>query len=246
MNSTIYIVGSGPGDPELLTLKAFEIIKKSDIIIYDSLVSPAIINLSKVNSKLIKVSKRCGVNDCTQSQIIYLLIDYVRKGLLVCRLKNGDPSVFGRLGEEILELYANNIQVEVIPGLTTGSALSSSNKLPLTHRKWGACVSFITGVELLNKKFDSIKWHHIIKGANTIVIYMILYNLPFIIQKCVKFGYDYETPIMLIQSCSTNNEKKIVGTLGSILHQLSLTRLGPPSIAIIGDIVEISSILPYY
>lgn len=241
---TVYLIGAGPGDPELLTLKAKNIIEISDVIIYDALVNPYILNLCNSSAEFIKVGKRKGKHSYSQSQISELLIKKSLNSLKIVRLKGGDPCIFGRGGEEMLELLAYGVVVEIIPGITTAMASAAYAYLPLTHRKWSSSVSFITGTEANNKAILYLKWENIILGSDTIVVYMALHNLSWIIHKFIQVGRSIETPIMLIQWCSLSKQRTLVGTIGTIVDQTYEINFGPPSIAIIGDIVEISSIVP--
>nr|WDB00557.1 urophorphyrin III methylase [Cavernulicola chilensis] len=238
----VYLVGAGPGDPELLTLKAKNIIEVSDVIVYDALVNPSILNFCNPRAEIIRVGKRRGHHSYSQDQISNLLVQKSAKPVQIVRLKGGDPCIFGRGGEEMLELISHGISVEVIPGITAAIASSAYANLPLTHRGWSSSVSFITGTEANNKAIFYLKLENIILGSDTIVIYMALHNLSGIIEKFIKVGRSLETPIMLIQWCSLPVQKTLVGTLGTIIDQLYEVDFGPPSIAIIGNIVEIATI----
>nr|WDA99043.1 urophorphyrin III methylase [Gronococcus sybilensis] len=244
--SEIYLVGAGPGDPELLTLKAKSILEKSPLVIYDALVNPEILNFCDKNAELIKVGKRQGAHSYSQEQIAKLLIQKSYEFSLITRLKGGDPCTFGRGAEEVLDLLPYPIRIRIIPGITTATACAAYANLPLTHRVWSSSVSFITGTEAEGKSVSHLKWANIIAGSDTVVIYMALYNLPWIINKFIEVGKDKETPIMMIQWCSLPKQKTLTGTIGTILGQLRNSSFGPPSIAVIGDIVEVASILSTY
>nr|WDA98859.1 urophorphyrin III methylase [Sciadococcus taiwanensis] len=240
----VYLIGAGPGDPELLTLKAKRLIEISDVVIYDALVNPCILNFCHPKAELIKVGKRKGKHTYSQSQISELLIEKSLNSLHIVRLKGGDPCIFGRGGEEMLDLSTYGITVEIIPGITTAMASAAYTNFPLTHRKVSSSVSFVTGAEANNKAIFCLKWENIILGSDTIVIYMALHNLSWIIHKFIQVGRSLETPIILIQWCSLPKQRTLIGTLGTIIDQIYEINFGPPSIAIIGEVVEISSILP--
>ena len=239
----IYIVGAGPGDPELLTLKAQRVLHEADVIIHDALVNPEILQHCKPNAEIIKVGKRRNDHSFSQLQIASLLIDRAKKGAKVIRLKGGDPLIFGRSGEEILELFSKNINIEIIPGITSAFAVAADMKFPLTHRQLGSSITFLTGEEFCEKTTNKLKWEKIIWGSDTIIIYMVLYNLSKIIKKFLSVGYSAEKPIMLVQWASLKKKKILIGTIGTIIHQILESKFGPPSLAIIGEVIEISSII---
>nr|UNJ15662.1 uroporphyrin-III C-methyltransferase [Cyanidiaceae sp.] len=239
----IYIVGAGPGDPELLTLKAQRILHEADVIIHDALINPKILQHCNPNAEIIKVGKRRNDHSFSQLQIASLLVDRAEKGDRVIRLKGGDPSIFGRSGEEILELFSKNINIEIIPGITTASAVAADMKFPLTHRQLGSSITFLTGEEFNEKTTNKLKWEKIIWGADTIIIYMVLYNLSKIIKKFLSVGCSAEKSIMLVQWASLKKKKILIGTISTIINQVLESKFGPPSLAIIGEVIEISSIV---
>ena len=237
----VYLVGAGPGDPGLLTIKGKELIERADVVVYDALVSPAIISMINPKAKQIHAGKRRGQHSLMQEEINELLIREAQSYDLVVRLKGGDPFVFGRGGEEMQDLLAANIPVEIVPGITSGIAAPAYAGIPLTHRDFSSSVTFVTGHEKSGKYRPSINWDAIAHGSETLVIYMGVHNLPNIIEKLLAAGRSPETPIALVRWGTRPEQSEISGTLATIVDQLIAAEFKAPAIAVIGDVIQLQN-----
>jgi uroporphyrin-III C-methyltransferase len=239
----VYLVGAGPGDPGLMTLKGKALLECADVVIYDALVSPAI--LAMINSKAEKINagKRMGRHSLLQSETTQLLIDKAHTNAIVVRLKGGDPFIFGRGGEEMEELLKAGISAEVVPGITSGIAAPAYAGIPLTHRLYSSSVTFVTGHEAAGKYQPTVNWNAIAHGSETIVIYMGIHNLPYIVQQLHSAGLSLETPIALVRWGTRPDQEELIGKLKTIVEQVETTGFGAPAIAVIGSVVNMHSIL---
>lgn len=214
----VYLVGAGPGDPKLITLKALEILKKADVIIYDRLVNKKILNYAKKDAKLIYVGKKSGKHYKTQEEINRILVEEGKKKKVVVRLKGGDPFVFGRGGEEILELKKENIPFKIIPGITSAIGVPTSIGLPLTHRKVSSSFTVVTGHEDPKKDEKHVKWDY---KADTLVILMGVGKLKENMKKLMKYR-DPKTPVCVIEKGLTPKQRIILGTIDNIYKKIIL------------------------
>ncbi len=237
----VYLVGAGPGDPGLLTLKGKSLLEQADVVVYDALVSPEILAMSHPQAELIDAGKRRGRHSKPQYETTQLLIEKAQTHGLIVRLKGGDPFVFGRGGEEMSDLKAAGIAVEVVPGITSGIAAPAYAGIPVTHRDHGSSVTFITGHEVVGKYRHQINWAAIAQGSETIVIYMGVHNLPQIIPELVAGGLSQSTPIALIRWGTRPDQEELVGTLATIVEQIQVSKFDAPAIAVIGKIVNIKA-----
>jgi uroporphyrin-III C-methyltransferase len=239
----VYLVGAGPGDPGLLTLRALTLLEHADVVIYDALVSEPI--LAKINEKAEKIDagKRRGRHSKLQSETNKLLIEKAKTNAIVVRIKGGDPFVFGRGGEEMEDLIRVGISVEIVPGVTSGVAAPAYAGIPVTHRDYSSSVTFVTGHEAAGKYRPEVNWGAIAAGSETIVIYMGIHNLSSIIPKLVAGGLVPETPIALIRWGTTPMQQELVGTLATIIEQIEQVNFEAPAIAIIGKVVNLHSLL---
>lgn len=235
----VYLVGAGPGDPGLLTLKGKTLLDCADVVIYDALVSPAILAMIHPDAHQIHAGKRRGQHSLLQEDINQLLIQQAQRHAIVVRLKGGDPFVFGRGGEEMLDLIAAGIPVEIVPGVTSGIAAPAYAGIPLTHRDCSSSVMFVTGHEKSGKYRPSINWSAIAQGAETLVIYMGVHNLSHIISEMLQAGRSPETPIALIRWGTRPEQEELLGTLATIVQQVQAVNFSSPAIAIIGDVVTL-------
>lgn len=240
----VYLVGAGPGDPGLLTLKGKGLLEGADVVVYDALVSPSILAMINPKAERINAGKRRGRHSRLQTETTQLLIEKARTYAVVVRLKGGDPFVFGRGGEEMQDLVAAGISVEVVPGVTSGIAAPAYAGIPLTHRQYSSSVTFVTGHEAAGKYRPQVNWHAIAHGSETIVIYMGVHNLPHIITQLTAAGLSSQTPIALIRWGTCPEQEELVGTLETILTQMTESGFAAPAIAIIGRVVNLYSILP--
>jgi len=239
----VYLVGAGPGDPGLLTVRGKTLLEQADVVIHDALVSPEILRIVNPIAELIDAGKRRGRHSKYQSETTQLLIEKAHHHAVVVRLKGGDPFVFGRGGEEMSDLLAANVSVEVVPGITSGIAAPAYAGIPVTHRDVSSSVTFVTGHESVGKYRPQVNWQAIAQGSETIVIYMGVYNLPQIITQLIAGGLSELTPIALIRWGTTKQQTEISGTLTSILVEVNETEFSAPAIVIIGKVVGLQSLL---
>ncbi|MDM9583194.1 uroporphyrinogen-III C-methyltransferase [Nostoc sp. GT001] len=239
----VYLVGAGPGDPGLITLKAKGLLECADVVIYDALVSPAILAMINPQAEQINAGKRAGRHSLLQSETTQLLIDKAQDHAIVVRLKGGDPFIFGRGGEEMEELVNAGISTEVVPGITSGIAAAAYSGIPLTHRLYSSSVTFVTGHEAAGKYRPQVNWSAIAHGSETIVIYMGIHNLPYIVEELSTAGLNLETPIALVRWGTRPEQEELIGTLETIVTQVEETGFSAPAIAVIGQVVKMHSIL---
>lgn len=239
----VYLVGAGPGDPGLMTLKGKALLEHADVVIYDALVSPAILTMIGPQAEQINAGKRRGRHSMVQEDTTQLLIEKAQTHAVVVRLKGGDPFVFGRGGEEMEDLTRAGIAVEVVPGITSGIAAPAYAGIPLTHRHYSSSVTFVTGHESAGKYRPQVNWSAIAHGSETIVIYMGVHNLPSIIGELHQAGMGLDTPIALVRWGTRPDQQELVGTLATIVQQIEATGFDAPAIAIIGRVVELRELL---
>lgn len=239
----VYLVGAGPGDPGLFTLKGKALLECADVVIYDALVSPAILAMINPHSEKIDAGKRRGRHSLGQDEITQLLIAKAHTAAIVVRLKGGDPFVFGRGGEEMQDLIKEGISVEVVPGVTSGIAAPAYAGIPLTHRDYSSSVTFVTGHEAAGKYRPIVKWQAIAHGSETIVIYMGIHNLPYIVEQLHTAGLSLDTPIALVRWGTRPEQEELIGTLKTIVDQMQTAQFGAPAIAIVGAVVNMHKIL---
>jgi uroporphyrin-III C-methyltransferase len=236
---TVYLVGAGPGDPGLLTLKGRDLLQAADVVVYDALVSEPILAMVNPSAKLIDVGKRSGRHTLPQSETTRLLIELARDTAVIVRLKGGDPFVFGRGGEEMEDLVAAGVRVEVVPGVTSGIAAPAYSGIPLTHRAHSSSAIFVTGHEESDKYRPGIDWQAIAKAAETIVIYMGVHTLPQIVPQLLAAGKDPDTPIALIRWGTRPNSETLIATLATVVDRVQETGFSAPAIATIGTVVNL-------
>ena len=241
---TVSIVGAGPGSPDLLTIKAAEVISRADIILYDALIHSDILSLSSENTKKIFVGKRSGKKCINQNTINQMLLEYAQSNKRVVRLKGGDPFLFGRGGEEAIFLRNHHISVYIVPGITSGIGVATQAGIPLTHRDYSQGVLFITGHESDNK--EKINWNLVSKLDMTLVIYMGYAKLKTIVSNLIIEGKDPSTPIGLIQKGTTGDEKILIGEISSIHEKIKVEKLETPIIIVIGKVLDIYKYLKDY
>ncbi|MBD2215037.1 uroporphyrinogen-III C-methyltransferase [Nostoc linckia FACHB-104] len=239
----VYLVGAGPGDPGLMTLKGKGLLECADVVIYDALVSPAILEMINPQAEKINAGKRMGRHSLLQDVTTQLLIEKAQDNAIVVRLKGGDPFIFGRGGEEMAELVAAGIDVEVVPGITSGIAAPAYAGIPLTHRLYSSSVTFVTGHESVGKYRPTVNWGAIAHGSETIVIYMGIHNLPYIIEQLTGAGLSLETPIALVRWGTRPEQEELIGTIATIVEQVEKTGFEAPAIAVIGSVVNLHDIL---
>lgn len=242
--SMVYLVGAGPGDPKLITIKGMECIKKADIIIYDYLVNVELLRGARPDVEFIYVGKQGGAHTLSQEEINKLLVKKAQEDKIVTRLKGGDPYVFGRGGEEALVLYENHIPFEVVPGITAAIATPNYAGIPVTHRDFTSTFGLITGHEDPTKDESSIDWAKISTGVGTLAFYMGIKNLPYITEQLIKHGRDKDTPVAVIRWGTTSRQKTVVGTLSTIVQIAK--DIKPPAITIVGEVVKLRDQLNWF
>jgi uroporphyrin-III C-methyltransferase/precorrin-2 dehydrogenase/sirohydrochlorin ferrochelatase len=238
----VALVGAGPGDPSLLTLKALQLMQQADVVLYDRLVSSEILDLIRRDADLISVGKQAGNHEVEQSRTNQMLVEYAQQGKKVVRLKGGDSFIFGRGGEELEELVESGISFQVVPGITAASGCSAYAGIPLTHRDFAQSVTFVTGHR--KKDGKQLDWQALASKNQTLVVYMGLIQAEEIQTQLLRFGRGEDTPVALINKGTTAEQHIILGTL-SELHQLG-GGLNGPTLMIIGEVVTLADKLAWY
>ncbi len=242
----VYLIGAGPGDPGLLTIKAKECIQRADVVVYDYLASPVLLNYAKPSAQIIYVGKKGGDHTLTQDKINQLLVDTAKQGHDVARLKGGDPFVFGRGGEEAQMLLSHGVTYEVIPGVTSAISAPAYAGIPVTHRDHTSFVSFITGHEDPTKKDSNMQWDIFAKSNATLVFLMGVKNLPHIVKNLVANGKDPDTPVALVRWGTTAKQQTVTGTLETIVDKVQAAGLKSPAIIVIGPVVSLRDELAWF
>jgi uroporphyrin-III C-methyltransferase len=241
----VYIVGAGPGDPDLITIKAMNCLKQADVIVYDRLVNTVLLQYGKHTAEFIFCGKEPGNHCVPQEGINQLLIEKSLAGKTVVRLKGGDPFIFGRGGEEAESLVHSGIDYEIVPGITSGIAAPAYAGIPVTHRELGRSFAVVTG-HCLNGKPDQIQWEYLAKGVDTLAIYMGIKNLPYICHQLMKAGKNPQTPIAIIEQGTTRYQRTVLGTLGTILETAEKEQVTNPAMIVIGEVVKLSEKLSWF
>lgn len=241
----VSLVGSGPGNPDLLTVKALRRLQQADVVVYDRLVSDAIMELIPPGISRISVGKTRGCHTVPQNQINQLLVDMAVSGRRVVRLKGGDPYLFGRGGEEAMELSQHGIAFEVVPGITAATGISSYTGIPLTHRDLSHSVRFITG-QLQQGDTDSIDWHCVADPNTTLVIYMGLAGLPRICANLIAAGLEPSTPAAAIHNGTLPDQSKVISNLACLPVEVERAKLPTPVTTIVGEVVGLSPALNWF
>ena len=236
-------MGAGPGDPELLTLKAWRLIQSAEVVLYDRLVSPEILSLIPESAERIHVGKQRANHTLPQDQINSRLVELARKGRKVVRLKGGDPFIFGRGGEEIETLAAAGVRFQVVPGITAASGCAAYAGIPLTHRDHAQSVRFVTG-HLKNDTCD-LPWKDFVQNNQTLVFYMGLVGLPIICQQLTAHGMSPEMPVALVSRGTTPHQQVVTGDLTNIVERVERNAVPAPTLVIIGNVVTLRSRLDW-
>lgn len=239
----VYLVGAGPGDPGLLTVRALDLLHEAQVIIYDQLVNPVLLEEAPPVAIRIFAGKQAGRHCIAQSEINHMLIEYARLGYDVMRLKGGDPFVFGRGGEEAEALTGAGIPFEVVPGISSAVAVPAYAGIPLTHRKLASSFAVVTGHEA-GKPQSSVDWARLATAVDTLVILMGLSNLPLIVTRLLAHGRSPETPVALIRWGTTRAQEVVTGTLADIVRRSA--SLEPPVVIVIGDVVSLADRLTWF
>ena len=240
MTGKVFLVGAGPGDPSLITLRAVELIKKADVVLYDRLVSKKILSMIPKKAKAVYVGRAVGDDYKHQDSTNNLMVKYAKTKRCIVRLKGGDPIMFGRGGEEAEYLKKHKIRFEIVPGITSGIGSATYAGIPLTHRKFASSVVFVTGHEDFEKSKEAVRWKKLAKSTDTIVVMMGLSRLGTICKQLVSGGMDKKIPVAVIQDGTTSKQKMVIGTVSDIAQKVKRSKIEPPSIIIIGKVVSLS------
>jgi uroporphyrin-III C-methyltransferase len=245
VHGKVYLVGAGPGDPKLLTIKAMELLSKADVVVYDRLVGASILKFAPKTARKIYVGKRSGKHEVPQNKINELLVTTALEGKVVVRLKGGDPFLFGRGGEEAETLLEKNVPFEVVPGVTSAIAAPMYAGIPLTHRDYASSVAIVTG----HRAGDSgkpVNWSKLANAVDTIVILMGIESLEAIVAKLVEGGLDPNKPVAIIQQGTTKAQKTILGQLSTIVNEAEKNNVKPPAVIVIGEVTELGRKLAWF
>ncbi|MBK5931679.1 siroheme synthase CysG [Halochromatium salexigens] len=240
----VYLVGAGPGDPDLLTFRALRLMQQADVVVYDRLIAKPIIDMVRRDAEHIYVGKQRNQHTMRQEEINQLLARLAKDGHRVLRLKGGDPFIFGRGGEEIDTLAAEGVPFQVVPGITAANGCACYGGIPLTHRDYAQSVTFVTG-HLKDHSID-LNWPQLAQPNQTVVFYMGLVGLPQIIDKLVEHGVSPQMPVALVQQGTTHMQKVYVGTLATILAEIEADPPQPPTLVIVGEVVRLRDKLAWF
>lgn len=246
MKGNVSLIGAGPGDPGLITVKGLERIKTAEVIIYDYLASPALLGHAREDAEKIYVGKKGGDHTLSQDEINALITEKAKEGYSVARLKGGDPFIFGRGGEEAEVLVNAEIPFEVVPGVTSAIAAPAYAGIPLTHREFTSTVTFITGHEDPTKKESSINWASLAKTGGTLVFFMGVKNLPNITDQLLEHRMNPETPVALVRWGTTAEQVTVTGILSNIVERVKAAGLKAPAIIVIGEVVNLRQKLKWF
>jgi uroporphyrinogen III methyltransferase / synthase len=243
----VYLIGAGPGDPGLFTLRGVACLREADVIVYDYLANPRLLSYAKPNAELIYVGKKGGNSDAAiQVEIDRLLIEKALAGKVVARLKGGDPFIFGRGGEEGEELFQAGIPFEVVPGVTSAIAVPAYAGIPLTHRDYASTVTILTGHEDPAKQTSVIAWEKVATGIGTLVFLMGCSNLPTIVNRLLDHGRSKDTPAAVMHWGTKPEQETVAGTLENIVALAQMRGLGPPAVLVVGDVVRLRERLNWF
>lgn len=239
----VYLVGAGPGDPGLMTLRGMELLRSAQVVVYDQLVNPVLLEEVPVDAERIFVGKQAGKHCIAQGEINEVLIGYAWRGIDVVRLKGGDPFVFGRGGEEAEALRGAGVPFEIVPGVSSAVAVPAYAGIPLTHRKYASSFAVVTGHEAIKSK-STVDWAKLATAVDTLVILMGLSNLPSIVAKLLAHGRSANTPVAVIQQGTTDRQTTVTGTLADIVARARSIKA--PALIVVGEVVRLKSALDWF
>ena len=240
----VYLIGGGPGDPDLLTFRALRLMQKADVVVHDRLISREVLELTRRDAERIYVGKERDNHAVPQDEINQLLVDLAKQGKRVCRLKGGDPFVFGRGGEEIETLTENGVNFQVVPAITAALGASAYAGIPLTHRDYSQAAVFVTGH--LKDGSMNLNWPALAQPNQTVVFYMGLKGLPVICSTLMQHGMPAETPIALVQQATTPRQRVFTGTLGDMPQRIANEKVKAPTLIIVGNVVKLHDKLNWF
>jgi uroporphyrin-III C-methyltransferase/precorrin-2 dehydrogenase/sirohydrochlorin ferrochelatase len=241
---TVYLVGAGPGDPELLTQRAARLIGEVDVLVYDNLVAPDIIELARPDAERIYAGKERGHHSVPQDDLNLLLVKLAQSGKSVLRLKGGDPYTFGRGGEEVETLFAHGVPFEVVPGITAAAGVAAYAGIPLTHRDYAQACVFVTGH--LKDGTMNLDWEGLARRRQTVVVYMGLHGLPYLCEQFIKHGLPSDWPAAIIQQGTTRNHRVVTGTLATLPDLAVKAQLKAPTLIMVGEVVKLHPKLVWF
>ena len=248
IKGTVYLIGAGPGDPELLTVRGARLLSQADAVVYDALTNGALLDSAPPEALRIDVGKRSGGRGPDQEEINQLLVRLARKSDVVVRLKGGDPCVFGRGGEEALALRAAGVPFEIVPGITAGLGVLAYAGIPVTHRGLSSSVTFVTGHEAKQGSTDGggVDWDAVARTGGTVVVYMGLSRIDAVAERLLAGGRSPETPAAVIESGTYPRQRTIAGTLGTIAELSRQADAGKPALIVVGDVVGLRSAISWF
>jgi uroporphyrinogen III methyltransferase/synthase len=246
MKGKVYLVGAGPGDIGLLTIKGLRCLQKAEVVIYDFHLNAQVLNYINHDAEFIYAGKRGGRHTMTQDEINEILVQKAKEGKIICRLKGGDPFVFGRGGEEAEALAKNDIEFEVVPGVSSSVAAPAYAGIPLTHRLYSSSFAVVPGYEDINKKESAIDWSRLATGVDTLVFLMAVKNIDLLTQKLIENGRSPDTPVAVIRWGTRPDQRTIVGTLKDIGEIVKEKDIKPPAVMVVGDVVRLRESLKWY
>ncbi|NOX96784.1 MAG: uroporphyrinogen-III C-methyltransferase [Nitrospirae bacterium] len=242
----VYLVGAGPGDEGLITVKGLECIKEAELIVYDNLINVSLLSRAQETAEKIYVGKKEGAHTLPQEEINRLLVEKAKEGKKVVRLKGGDPFIFGRGGEEAETLFEAGIEVEIVPGVTSAIAAPAYAGIPLTHRRVTSTLGFITGHQDPTKGESDVAWEKISTGLGTLVFLMGVRNLPEIVKQLLSYGRSKDTPVAVIRQGTLPGQETVVGTLSSIIEEVEKKKIKPPAVIVVGEVVRFREKLKWF
>ena len=239
MSGKVYLVGAGPGDPELMTVRGLRCLQRADVVVYDRLVNPALLDEAPARAERVFVGKAPGAHSCAQEEIHAILLRHARAGRTVVRLKGGDPFVFGRGGEVALACVEAGVDWEVVPGVTSATSVPALAGIPLTHRAVSGAFAVVTGHCMAGDRLD---WEALAR-IDTLVVLMGVSRLPLITAHLLRHGRAPETPVAVLEKGTLPDERVLVGTLGGIAEETARANLGAPAILLVGEVVRLREAL---
>jgi len=240
----VWLIGAGPGDPDLLTVKAARLIAQADALVYDHLVGEGIMDLARSDARLIYAGKEASNHTLPQGSINQLLVDLAREGLSVVRLKGGDPFIFGRGGEELETLVASGIPFEVIPGVTAAAGCAAYSGFPLTHRDHAQALTFVTGH--LKDGSVNLDWPALARPCHTVVFYMGIGAAAEICRQMIAHGLPSTTPAAVVRNGTLPDQQTLLATLGTLPERINESKIKPPALIIVGSVVNLHEKLSWF
>lgn len=246
MTPKVYLVGAGPGDPELITVKGKRVLQQAQVVIYDRLVGEGVLAFANPSAELIFAGKEASFHSSTQDEINRLLASQAKKGKRVVRLKGGDPYTFGRGGEEACHLAVEGIPFEVVPGITAAAGVASYAGIPLTDRRYSQAVTLVTGHRMGGEGIESLNWASLARLGHTLVFYMGVANISEITGRLILNGREPSTPAALVSNATTAFQRTIMGSLCDIALKCAQKGVRPPALLVIGEAVSLSPVLNWF